>query len=142
DSSDLTYSGSSHRGYKTVPDTNSAGSYDDPYALTDLLPFAASAMQAAGGYIGATPSITWQQTMVKPKEGMQQLYEEGFHAALGDPVQLYCEVTEIRQGEDGGRVGYRDKDIGETEEIEGDYAPRNLPPSVLIKIPSDFSSEF
>jgi monoamine oxidase len=142
DSSDLTYTGSSRRGYETVPDVYSGGAVGDPYALSDLLPFAASALQAAGGYLGATSSFTWQQTMVKPPEGVEQLYDEGFHQALGDRVRLNCEVTEIRQSEDGVRIVYLNKETGETEEIEGDYAMCNIPLSVLIKIPSDFSREF
>jgi monoamine oxidase len=142
DSSDLNYTGSSRRGYQTIPDVNTGGVYGDPYTLSDLLPFAATALQAAGGYIGATSSFTWQQTMVKPKEGMQQLYEEGFHKALGARVRLNSEVTEIRQNGDGVRIVYINKDTGETEEVTGDYVMCNIPLSVLVKIPSDFSPEF
>ncbi len=142
DSSDLTYTGSSRRGYSVLPDVNSAGSYNDPYALSDLAPFAAATLRAAGGYLSATPSTTWQDTMVKPAEGVGQLYDEGFRNALGDRVRLNCEVTEIDQGEDSARVVYLNKETGETEEITGDYVVCNIPLSVLLKVKTNFSSEF
>lgn len=140
--SDLTYNGGSRRGYEVQPDALQTGSTGDPYAFADLLPFAGAVMRSAGGYLGATANATWQSTMVKPREGIGQLYEEGFGGALGDRVKLNCEVTEIRQSEDGVRIVYLDKETGETEEITGDYAMCNIPLSVLIKIPSDFSAEF
>jgi monoamine oxidase len=142
DSSDLTYTGSSRRGYDTVPDVNSGGSFADPYMMDALLPFAASALQAAGGYLGATASSTWQDTMVKPKEGVGQLYEEGFRKALGDRVRFNAEVTEIDQSEDGVTITYLNKETGETETIEGDYAMCNIPLSVLLKVRTRFSQEF
>ena len=142
DSSDLTYTGSTRRGYQTMPDVASAGDAGNPYAIADLLPFASAALRSASGYLGATASATWQSTMVKPKEGVGQLYEQGFRTALGDRVKFNCDVTEIRQSEDGVRIVYLDKTTGQTEEITGDYAMCNIPLSVLIKIPSDFSPEF
>ncbi|HVL23564.1 MAG TPA: flavin monoamine oxidase family protein [Thermomicrobiales bacterium] len=142
DEMSLTYGPSDHRGYTTVPDTQSAGEIADPYPFTDLLPFAAAALRSAGGYLAATSTFDWQTTLVKPKEGVGQLYEEGFKQALGDRIKLNCEATEIRQSEDGVRVVYLNKETGQTEEISGDYCVCNIPLSVLIKLKTDFSPEF
>ncbi|HYI24326.1 MAG TPA: flavin monoamine oxidase family protein, partial [Thermomicrobiales bacterium] len=141
-SEDLTYGPSDHRGYTRLPDTQSAGTIADPYPLTDLLPFSSSVMEAAGGYLAATATFDWQTTLVKPVGGVDRLYEVGFKEALGDRVLLNCEVTEIRQSEDGVRIVYLNKVTGETEEVSGDYCVCNIPLSVLIKIDADFSREF
>ncbi|HWV22965.1 MAG TPA: FAD-dependent oxidoreductase [Thermomicrobiales bacterium] len=141
-SSDLSYEKSDHRGFTHFPDVFSAGEIADPYAMTDLAPFAAAALRSSGGYIAATSTYDWQQTMVKPKGGIGELYDVGFRNALGDRVKLNCEVTEIRQSEDGVRIVYLNKETGETEEVTGDYAMCNMPLSVLIKIKTDFSKEF
>lgn len=142
DQQDLTYMASGRRGYTHLPDANNPGEYASPHPPEDLFPFASAILRSAGGYLAATPSFTWQSTLVQPTEGVGQLYEQGFRQALGDRIQLGCEVTEIRQSDDGVRIVYENKETGETEEIEGDYAMCNAPLSVLIKIPSDFSSEF
>ncbi len=141
DSSDLQYMATDHRGYVTMPDAFSPGEIAAPYPLEDLLPFASSILQSNGGYLAATSVFDWQTTLVKPKDGVDRLYEVGFREAFGDRIKLNSEVTEIRQSEDGVRVVYLNKETGETEEIEGDYVMCNIPLSVLIKIPGDFSTE-
>lgn len=110
--------------------------------MEDLFPFAAGILQSAGGYLAATATFDWQTTLVKPKGGISQLYEVGFKQALGNRVHLNSEVTEIRQDEDGVRVAYLDKGTGQTQEVAGDYVMCNIPLSVLIKIPGDFSAAF
>jgi monoamine oxidase len=142
DPSDLTYRRSDHRGYTTLPDANSPGEIAPPYPLADLLPFSSAIMEAMGGYLAATPVFDWQRTLVSPKDGVGQLYEQGFRKAFEDKLKLNCEVTEIRQSEDGVRIIYTNKETGQTEEITGDYCMCNVPLSVLIKMRNDFSSEF
>jgi monoamine oxidase len=139
---DLTYGPNDHRGFTVLPDTQSAGEESEPYALEDLLPVASAVLQSAGGYLASVPVYDWHNTLVKPKGGMQNLYDGGFKAALGDRVKLNCEATEIRQSEDGVRIVYLNKETGETEEITGDYCMCNIPLSVLIKLRTDFSSDF
>jgi monoamine oxidase len=141
-SEDLTYRPSDHRGYSRLPDAFSPGEVADPYALEDLLPFASSILQANGGYLAATAVFDWQTTLVKPKDGVSQLYEVGFKRALGDRVRLNAEVTEIRQSDEGVRVVYRDTVTGQTQEVTGDYCMCNIPLSVLLKVQTDFSSDF
>ena len=140
--SDLTYEPSDHRGYERVPDAFQDGSVADPYPFADLIPFAASTLGFSGGYLASTATFDWQTTLVKPKEGIGQLYEQGFKKALGDRVHLNCEVTEIRQDDNGVRVVYTNKETKQTEEVTGDYCLCNIPLSVLIKIQTDFSPEF
>jgi len=139
---DFTYGPSDHRGYTRLPDTQSPGEIADPYPMADLFPFAASILQAAGGYLAATSTFDWQTTLVKPIGGVTELYETGFRQALGDRVKLNCEATELLQTEDGVRVVYLNKETGETEEISGDYIMCNIPLSVLMKLKLDVSSEF
>jgi monoamine oxidase len=139
---DYKYETSDHRGYTRVPDALQAGEIADPYSFQDLIPFAASTLGMSGGYLAATATFDWQTTLVKPKEGVSQLYQEGFKKALGDRVHLSCEVTEIRQSDTGVRVVYTNKATGQTEEATGDYCLCNIPLSVLIKIQTDFSPEF
>lgn len=141
-SDDLSYGPSDHRGYTTVPDAYSHGEIADPYALQDLIPFAAATLQSSGGYLAATSVFDWQTTLVKPKGGVSQLYDVGFKEALGERVRLNAEVTEIRQSEDGVRVVYLDKTTNTPQEVTGDYCLCNIPPSVLIKLKTDFSGDF
>lgn len=139
---DLKYHPSDHRGYRRLPDTQSPGEIAPPYPWEDLLPYASSVLEAMSGYLAATPTFDWQSTLVSPAEGVGQLYEQGFQPALGNRIRLNCEVTEIRQNEDGVRIGFLNKETGQEEQIEGAYAMCNIPLSVLIKIPADFSRQF
>jgi monoamine oxidase len=142
DPQDLQYVESGRRGYTKVPDAYGPGEYDHPYPINDMLPYASAVLEAMGGYLAATPSATWQSTLVQPPEGIGQLYEQGFKTALGDRIRLNCEVTEIRQTPEGVRIVFLNKETEQTEEIEGDYAMCNIPLSVLIKLGNDFSREF
>lgn len=139
DSSDFKYIGSSHRGYEVLPDVYSAGTVNDPYPLEDLLPFADTMMQNAGGYLAATSSFTWQHTMVKPKGGMRELYDVAFREFFGDRLKLNSPVTRINQDEDGVTVTYTDPDTGEDVEERADYVMCNIPLSSLLKVRVNFS---
>jgi monoamine oxidase len=138
DPNDLTYGPSDHRGYEILPDVYSAGTENEPYPLTDLLPFADSMMQAAGGYLAATAVFDWQTTLVKPKDGMDQLYEVGFKQAFGDRLKLNCPVTRINQSPDGVEVTYTNNATGEEETASADYVMCNIPLSSLLKVQVNF----
>ena len=139
DQSDFSYSGRSNRGYAVLPDTATAGTVNDPYPLSDLLPFADTMLQNAGGYLAATSSFTWQTTMVKPKGGMRELYDVAFREFFGDRLKLNSPVTRINQDEDGVTVTYTDPDSGESVEERGDYVMCNIPLSALLKVGVNFS---
>lgn len=138
DATDLTYRASDHRGYRVLPDVFSAGEINDPYPLTDLLPYADSIMQAAGGYLAATATFDWQTTMVKPKGGMYQLYDVAFREFFGDRLKLNSPVTRINQDDDGVTVTYTDAETGEEVEERGDYVMCNIPLSALLKVSVNF----
>lgn len=138
DARDLTYGPSDHRGYAVLPDVYSAGTINDPYPLSDLLPFADSTLQAAGGYLAATATFDWQTTMVKPKGGMDQLYNVGFREFFGDKVKLNCPVTKIKQDDDKVTITYTDGATGEDATMEADYVMCNIPLSALLKVSVNF----
>lgn len=141
-SQDLSYTGTSRRGYAQMPGAGmQPGEVSEPISFQDLLPYGSAAMQMAGYYLGSVPGFTQQETMLQPVGGMSTIYEEGFQPALGDRLQFNAEVTEIRQDEDGVRIVYRDTESDETTEVTGDYCICTIPLSVLIKIPADFSNE-
>lgn len=140
--SDLQYRASDHRGYTRVPDVYSRGEVAPPHDPADLFPFSAAILKAAAGYLAATPVFDWQTTLVKPKDGMDQLYEVGFKEALGERLKLNCEATAIEQDDAGVTIRYTDHSTGEEMEITGDYVMCNIPPSVLIKLRTNFSRTF
>jgi len=139
DAKDLTYQASDHRGFDVLPDVYSAGAVNDPYPLKDLLPFADSMMQSAGGYLAATAVFDWQTTMVKPKGGMRELYDVAFRNFFGDRLKLNSPVTRINQDEEGVTVTYTDPETGESVEERGDYVMCNIPLSALLKVSTNFS---
>ena len=139
DAKDLSYKPSDHRGFDVLPDVHSAGSVNDPYPLQDLLPFADSMMQSAGGYLAATAVFDWQTTMVKPKGGMRELYDVAFREFFGDRLKLNSPVTKINQDEDGVTVTYTDSETGESVDERGDYVMCNIPLSALLKVSVNFS---
>lgn len=139
DPKDLTYKKSDHRGYNVLPDVYSSGEENEPYPLKDLLPFADSIMQSAGGYLAATSVFDWQTTLVKPKDGMDKLYEVGFKDALGDRLKLNCPVTRINQSDAGVEVTYTNNETGEEETASADYVLCNIPLSALLKVQVNFS---
>ncbi|MGH2532245.1 MAG: flavin monoamine oxidase family protein [Thermomicrobiales bacterium] len=138
---DLTYQGSSRRGYAVVPDTRGPGEVAPPYPFQELLPFAAATLASNGGYLSAAATFDWQTTLMKPAGGVGSLFEGGFKRALGDRIKLNSPVTEIRQTEDGVRVVYTDGATGQPAEMTADYCVCNAPPSVLLKMQVDWSSE-
>jgi monoamine oxidase len=142
---DLSYVASDHRGYSVLPDTQSAGKVDDPFPLSDLLPFANAVLQYNAGYLAATPVFDWQSTLVSPEEGVGQLFDtdEGFRGFFGDRLTLNAEVTKIENTDSGVRVEYTDRATGEEKKaVEADYCVCNMPLSTLIKINTNFSREF
>lgn len=141
DANDLTYRKASNRGYNILPDVFSAGEINDPFALSDLLPFADTILQNAGGYLAATATFDWQTTLVKPKGGMRQLYDVAFREFFGDRLKLNSPVTRIEQDEDGVTVTYTDPDTGESVEERGDYVMCNIPLSALLKVRVNFSDQ-
>jgi monoamine oxidase len=141
DSDDLTYDGTSRRGYIVPPGAlEQEGEERSPYGLDELLPYAAEIYSAQASYIGSVVDYLYQNTMFQPVGGMDMI-GKAFSHVLGDRITLNAEVREIRQGQNGVRVVYMDRESGDTREVTGHYCICNLPLPILINIPSDFSND-
>ncbi|MFZ4451646.1 flavin monoamine oxidase family protein [Salibacterium aidingense] len=128
----LTYKGTSSRGYSTLPGVGS-GSHNDPFDFSALLE-SQYAMNFSGEY-----SINQQPMMFQPVGGMDQI-PKAFEEKVGYMITFQAEVQEIRQTEDRCRVVYK-KASGKTTEVEGDFCICTIPLPVLKDIPADFSKE-
>lgn len=130
-SDDLTYGPNVARGWSAL---EGAGNQRDvptaPYSLQDLLPFA----QASGGL---TPlnNLLHQPVMMKPANGMSQIFEEGFLPQVQQHLTFNAEVHELRQTEDGVEIVYLDKDLGEMSSVSADYCISTIPLPVFIQLP-------
>ena len=139
---DLSFRGSDRGGFQEFPGVGTPGETATPIPLQDLLPFAQSILDLQAGYLTSVPEYDWQATMMHPVNGVGQIFEEGFGPTFGDRIKLNSPVQEIRQDENQVRIVYQDGETGQQAEITGDFCVCNIPLSVLIKIPADFSSEF
>lgn len=139
-SEDLSYTGSSRRGYAELPGMG-PGVPSEPVPFSELLPFGSRAMQTAGGYMAITAGFTQQETMLEPVGGMSRIYEQGFHPRLTERLDLRAEVIEIRQSEDEVRIVYNDREFDTVKEITADYCVCTIPLSILRQIPADFTQE-
>jgi monoamine oxidase len=140
---DLSYSGSSRRGYLELPGAgDQPGVVSNPIPPLELLPFAAETMRWSALYLAATAGFDQQETMLEPVGGMATLWEQGFHPRLAQSITLNAEVVEIRQSDSGVRVVHRDRASGEETETAADYCICTIPLPVLREIPADFSEDF
>lgn len=93
--------------------------------------------------LGATlfeDNINMQATMFQPVGGMDQIVA-GFERAIESPVIRNAEVIQIRQGDSGVKVAYRDRTSGERKMVEADYTIITIPLALLAKIDNNFAKE-
>ncbi|MET0273765.1 MAG: FAD-dependent oxidoreductase [Phenylobacterium sp.] len=83
-------------------------------------------------------SIYMQATMFQPVGGMDQI-AVGFERALKSPVVKNAEVLQIRQGDKGVKVVWRDRLTGRSHAIEADYSIITIPLIVLARIDTNFA---
>jgi monoamine oxidase len=139
---DLRYTGSGRRGYVTPPGGHDQpGEEQEPYDLSEILPYAAEIMDAQTGYLASVASFNQQMTMFQPVDGMGRIGEIMAEAIGENRFTYEAEVQEIRQNEEGVRIVYRDLTNGNTQEITADYCICNIPLTILANIPSDFEPE-
>lgn len=131
DGQDLTYQGTSARGYR-VPTGMVAGEADDPHDFQALL------RSGLGTRFRAIESLNMQATMFQPVGGMDQI-PLAFQRAIGRRLTLQAEVRSIRQASDEVRVVYRDTRSGDEREETADFCICTLPPSVLAGLDHGFS---
>lgn len=126
---DLAYTGTEDRGYEERPGVE-PGVPSDPY---DFLPLLRS---GAGNSFSA---VEENALMFQAVGGMDRI-AAGFEREVGRHIIFNAEVREIRQDDEGVRVGYRNTRTGETGQITADYCFCTIPLSVLMRIPADFSA--
>ncbi|AOS43950.1 Flavin-dependent L-tryptophan oxidase RebO precursor [Lacunisphaera limnophila] len=124
------------RGY-----TNSPGALGGPGEPTTPLELEALVKAGYGQSLDFLKDYHQQPTMLTPVGGMDRI-AYGFAERLDGVVRYQCEVKDIRRTADGGvRIGYTDaaRD-GARQEIEGDFCICTLPPTLLRRLPADFSA--
>ncbi|MGM7721530.1 flavin monoamine oxidase family protein [Metabacillus sp. Hm71] len=131
---DLTYKGTSRRGYKELPSGgDKPGILETPFAFADLLQ---SGMMNS---ISGDYSFQQQPMMFQPVGGMDQI-PKALESKLPGVITFGAEVKEIRQTAEGVRIVYKTKN-GKTTELKGDYCICTIPLPVLKNIPADFTAE-
>ncbi|MGN8644875.1 FAD-dependent oxidoreductase [Gracilibacillus sp. HCP3S3_G5_1] len=132
-SGDLTYTGSSRRGYSELPGGgHQSGTLDNPYKFSELLQ---SGMMNG---ISGDYSFNQQPMMFQPVGGMDQI-PNALEKQLPGVITYGAEVQEIRQSSDGVRIVYKKKENQKEREITGDYCICTIPLPVLKNIPADFT---
>ena len=125
------YAGHARRGYETWPGGGlQEGKLGENHSLSDLLG------SGLGNLFHRANEYQYQSQMFTPVGGMDSIPN-----ALADRIEgtiVYgAAVKEIRRTNPGARIVYsRD---GEDHEIAGDYAICTIPPTILRRIPNDFS---
>ena len=127
----LAYRGHNRRGYRTWPGGGlQEGKMDDPFPLSDLL------QSEVWKYFHRANEYQYQAQMFAPVGGMDQL-PTALAAQVSDQIIYGAEVTEIRRRTPGARIAYTHD--GAEHEILADYAVCTIPPTILRKLPTDFS---
>jgi monoamine oxidase len=131
----MAFRGTERSGFSQLPGAAAQfGEHRAPVPLKDLL---------ANPQLGATlfeDALYMQATMFQPVGGMDQI-PMGFERAIRSPVVKNAEVLQIRQGERGVRVVWRDRLTGKTQALDADYSIVTLPLIVLAKIDTNFAPE-
>ncbi|KKI93301.1 amine oxidase [Bacillus sp. SA1-12] len=131
---DLTYKGTSRRGYKELPGGgDKPGILETPFLFADLLK---SGMMNS---ISGDYSFQQQPMMFQPVGGMDQI-PKALESKLPGVITFGAEVQEIRQTAEGVRIVYKTKN-GKITELKGDYCICTIPLPVLKNIPADFTAE-
>lgn len=127
----LSYEGSSRRGFRVWPSVTSMGERDPAHEMLALL-------QANFiTHMHRNNEFEYQSALFQPVGGMDKL-ADGLYAKVKDVVRFGCAATEIRKaGPNASRVVYTED--GETKEITADFTIVTLPPTILRRVTNDFS---
>ncbi len=130
---DRSYRGSERSGYRIPPGPKGErAQLREPLALHDLL----VANFVRGQF--TEDRLDWQATMLQPVGGMDRIVY-AFADRLRGCVRYRTEVKEIRQSANGVRIVYSAPKHG-VRQLNADYCICTLPPTILDKLASDFSS--
>lgn len=130
---DLRYAGHNRRGYSVWPAVTSQGEFGPLHDRSGIL---ASGLWT---YFHRANDALYQSQMFTPKGGMDNI-AQAFAKKLNGKIIYNAEVTEFRRTQPGARIVYKDRKTGETKELTADYAICNLTPTILRKVPNDFSA--
>jgi monoamine oxidase len=81
-----------------------------------------------------------QATMFQPVGGMDQI-AMGFRRAIKSPIIMGAEIVEIRDGDKGVSVVYRDRATGAMKTVTADYSICTLPLNILAKVKTNFAPD-
>src|SRR5699024_9776652 len=101
-----------------------------PIPLEDWLPFI-----SASGNLTPFGELLHQPVMMKPVNGMSEIYESGFYPHVEDSLTFQAEVREIHQSDNGVEIVYLDKNSGDTHTVKADYCVSTLPLGVFVQLP-------
>ncbi|HEY5763539.1 MAG TPA: FAD-dependent oxidoreductase, partial [Rhodocyclaceae bacterium] len=134
DARDLSYKGTVHRGLAAF-DAMSPGS---PDTASEALAFKDLLQSGLGNIFQGVTTIDHPTTMYQPVGGMDQI-ARAFEREVGEMITFNAEVQELRQGDDGVTVPYRDTASGEIRVARADYCITTIPLGILSKLPADLS---
>lgn len=101
-----------------------------PIPLEDWLPFF-----NASGALTPLEELLHEPVMMKPVNGMSEIYESGFLPHVQDRLKMEAEVHEINQSDQGVEIAYLDKMSGEMQTVSADYCVSTIPLGVFIQLP-------
>jgi len=131
---DLSYKGTSARGYKTPPGV-AEGTLEDPLGFSELL------QSRLGHVYRSANGYTQQKTMFQPVGGMDRIARE-FEKRVGHVIRFNTEIVSLRNTPDGVTVQCKDTQTGATRTVNGDFCLCTIPLSVLAQMDTDFSAPF
>lgn len=132
---DLFYKGSSRGGYKDEPGARlDAGVIRDPFSMKAIL------NSGFGNYLSSEYGYDQQMMMFHPVGGMDAI-PQAFEKRLKGKIRFHSEVSEIKQGDAGVTVTYKNLATGELQKVEADFCICTIPLSVLKNIKADFSPD-
>jgi len=132
---DLTYRGTSGRGYRQNP---GAGLVPGPGVASDPLGFSELLQSKMGLAYHSVHEFEQQATMLQPVGGMDQI-ARGFEKRVGKMIRYQTEVHQIRDLGDKVNVQVKDTLSGAISVIQADFCLCTIPLSVLRKIDTGFS---
>ncbi len=125
------YQGHARRGYKTWPGGGlQEGDLGEPHNFSELL------KTGFGKLFHRANEYQYQSQMFTPVGGMDAI-PKALASKISSKIIYNAAVKEIRRQNPGARIVYSHK--GEDKEIVGDYAICTIPPTVMRRIPNDFS---
>lgn len=131
-SDEMTFKGTERSGLVQVPGAaDQFAKHREPLPLKDLI---------THPQIGSTlfeDNINMQATMFQPVGGMDQI-AVGFERAIKSPIVRNAVISEIKVGDKGVKIAYKDRVSGGAKALDADFVIITIPLALLAKIPNNF----